>query len=97
MWKTNFLELGRIKEKSKNLVFFEYNLPLPEGFKIISMRSSCGCSVPNEEPDGISVEYKSADVPPQLEAQGEYTAVKKITVETNQGDFILEFRATVYK
>jgi len=97
MWVTQFIELGRIKENSKQYIVFRYEDGIDEDFKIESMKSSCGCSTPKQEKFGVSIEYKAGPVPPQLETVGEYTTTKRISLVTNKGNFTLEFKATVYK
>lgn len=97
MWESELIELGRVKEGTKHFIPFTFKEPLPEDFKILDMKSSCGCSVPKEESFGISVEYKAGNVPPQLLTKGEYTTTKRISIKTSEGDFMLEFRVTVFK
>lgn len=101
MWETENIDIGRCKEKETITVLFKFKLPLPEGFKIEEMASSCGCSTPMQTKEGIEVKYTPQVVPPQLEtkagAKGEYSTHKNISVQTNAGHFILRINGIIYK
>ena len=97
MWETEHFELGRLEVGTEQEIEFKLALPVPEGFLIEKLLASCGCTEPTATAEGVKVKYTAAPVPRQLLFKGEYTVVKEVKVKTNQGDFKLTFRATIFK
>lgn len=92
-WKTKHINLGVIKAHLKKEIIF-----VPEGNinDIVSMTSSCGCSVPKKIDGKVVVVYTPTSVPFHLQSKGEYKTTKNITVNYKDGTKdILSFTAIV--
>lgn len=96
-WDKQSKNLGILKEEIKTIVTFEAKGDLR---KIISLRSSCGCTTPIYDPETgmLKVSYKPGLVPKHLEAQGYYNSTKTITVAYEDGiKDVLSFNAKIIK
>lgn len=98
MWKELEKNLGDLKEGSTTVVRFKL-LKKISGFTIDKIETSCGCSKAkyDEKLNAIVVNFKAQKIPPHLEGQASYTAVKKVTVHTSRGKFTLKFKARITK
>tara|TARA_R100001460_G_scaffold19735_1_gene40968 strand:- start:11030 stop:11329 length:300 start_codon:yes stop_codon:yes gene_type:complete len=99
MWKSENINIGRVKAKEPVTVKFDY---LSEGI-FVSAKSSCGCSVPIWKDNYLEVIYTPNNIAKHLEDEGktEYESVKHITVIMIEGygqkNYDLKIQSTVYK
>lgn len=96
-WKTKLITGIKANVGKTTKIIFKATKELPE---ILSLQSSCGCSVPsyNKETRELIVNFKPGKIPLHLRNQGYYTISKKITVNYIDGNKeILTFTATVNK
>jgi len=90
-------ELGTVKVGSKNVVEFLWDQEVPKDFTVKEIRTSCGCTTPrfDKETGTLTATYTAGKIPKHLKEKGMYVTTKRITVDTNYGDSILTFKATV--
>jgi len=90
-------EIGIVKVGSKNVVEFFWKEGVPKDFIVEEIRTSCGCTTPrfDKEVGILTATYTAGKIPKHLKEKGMYVTTKRITVDTNYGDSILTFKATV--
>jgi len=91
-WNKTHIDLGTIKVGSTNKIVFNW---IGEELKVISLKASCGCTVPKYSNGVLTAEYKAGGIPKHLKSKGEYTTSKKIIMHSEQGESILSFSANV--
>ena len=95
-WKSSFIDLGTIVQKTTVTVGFEALRDLD----IQDVQASCGCSKPlyDSKNRRILVNYTPSEVPVHLRHQGYYNASQTITVYYKDGTKdSLNFTAKVIK
>ena len=95
-WKSSFIDLGTIVQKTTVTVGFEALRDLD----IQDVQASCGCSKPlyDNKNRRILVNYTPSEVPVHLRHQGYYNASQTITVYYKDGTKdSLNFTAKVIK
>ena len=95
-WKSSFIDLGTIVQKTTVTVGFEALRDLD----IQDVQASCGCSKPSYDSKNrrILVNYTPSEVPVHLRHQGYYNASQTITVYYKDGTKdSLNFTAKVIK
>jgi hypothetical protein len=88
------IDLGTVVAKSKVPVEFKLTRPL----NIKGLSAGCYCTTPpsyDKERNVIKAVFTPSPIPHHLKRNKSYVSFKKIYVRSDEGDFTLEFRATV--
>lgn len=103
MFKYPHLHVGPLKPGEKSELVFPY-----EGIHVTSMKASCGCSTPinNPELSQVTVDFAAPSIPEHLKQQGkkEFTTSKTINIEyvpadkplTDEGKHNIHYQILVF-